>query len=84
MSQATCSVCGHNILNSGKLIGEHKHNGRICYGSYTPINPVNPFKNPIPEKSSYGYSSLLSGNSGWDSNDDDGSDIFDLSTITNR
>jgi hypothetical protein len=56
MSHAvTCSVCGIAIPDSVKLIAEHKYNGKICYGSYTPINQVNPFKNLIPEKPNFGY-----------------------------
>jgi hypothetical protein len=78
----TCEVCGLTIGTDGKNIIEHKHNGKICYGSYTPVNKVNPFKSPIPEKQShFEYSSY---HPNWDLPSSDPGGFIDLSTVPNR
>lgn len=78
MNQATCSVCGHIIPSNKNLVAEHKYNGKICCGSYTPINPVNLFKDNIPERifGNGGYAPIL--NTTWDN------EFIDLSAVSNR
>lgn len=81
---ANCSVCGLAIPDSKHLIAEHKYNGKICYGSYTPVNPVNPFKNLIPEKP-HGFVLNTGGSGyqgGWGNNSDN--EFIDLSHVANR
>ena len=51
-----CSVCGQPVPTKDNLVLEHKTmQGKICYGSFTPANPIE-FKELAVKKQRLGYS----------------------------
>lgn len=43
--EAICPVCNKKVTTEKKLFTEHKdRRGLVCYGSFTPAQPLNPFK----------------------------------------
>ena len=52
-SSAYCGVCGKRIRVRHGLFDEHNNKrNKICYGSFTPSQDINPFKPPKRKKSS--------------------------------